>query len=176
MKARKQNIENLIRKALEEGTDWVMWDTGREYAVMIDTEDADIWTDTFIDCNASKNYHSDTIHKLIGNGYHCEDPVSGLTEEAVKLLEEAGWEVDDDGSDPELILEGAPEFTIDGEAAILDDKRFRAIASYMSDSIREDLAGEGALFECSNEIFLANYLRRDPGFAELLYSVFDIEF
>lgn len=172
----KEHITNSISQALKEGTDWAMRDTGRDYSIMIDTGDAHIWTDVFIDCNTCKTYHSDSIHILRGNGYHCEDAVKSLTDEAVQLLAEAGWDVVDDKSAKELILEGAPEFTRRGEIIPLGDNLFADIASYMSDSIREELAGEAAICECSNEIFLINYLKRDPGFTEVLYSIFDIEF
>ena len=47
------------------------------------------------------------------------------------------------------------------------------IGSYMDDEIREDLHGE--LAPCRSEDFLKKYLERDPDFAELLKTEFDIE-
>lgn len=48
------------------------------------------------------------------------------------------------------------------------------IATYMDDIIREDVHVE--LAPCTSEEFIAEYLRRDPGFMEILKSEFDFEY
>lgn len=53
------------------------------------------------------------------------------------------------------------------------EKTWRAIVSYMDDDIREDVHLDMA--PCSNEEFLREYLRRDPGFAEILRTEFNME-
>ena len=47
------------------------------------------------------------------------------------------------------------------------------IATYMNDDIREDL--HFRLAPCEPDLFLREYLKRDPKFEELLYDEFGIE-
>ena len=47
------------------------------------------------------------------------------------------------------------------------------IATYMNDDIREDL--HFRLAPCEPDLFLREYLKRDPEFEELLYDEFGIE-
>lgn len=47
------------------------------------------------------------------------------------------------------------------------------IASYMNDDIREDLAFD--LAPCTPEMFLSEYVKRDPDFEDLLRVEFGIE-
>lgn len=46
------------------------------------------------------------------------------------------------------------------------------IATYMNDDIRESLHYE--LVPCEPEVFLGEYIKRDPGFEKLLHSEFGI--
>ena len=47
------------------------------------------------------------------------------------------------------------------------------IASYMDDEIREELHSE--LAPCSNEEFIAEYLKRDPRLLSILVNEFEFE-
>lgn len=46
------------------------------------------------------------------------------------------------------------------------------IATYMNDDIRESLHYK--LAPCEPDVFLKEYIKRDPGFEKLLYSEFGI--
>lgn len=59
------------------------------------------------------------------------------------------------------------------ESRTIDSKTWNAIVSYMDDDIREDVHLDMA--PCSNEEFLKEYLKRDPGFAEILKTEFNME-
>lgn len=56
----------------------------------------------------------------------------------------------------------------------ITDQLMQTISSYMNDDIREDLHAE--LAPCDNETFLKEYVKRDPGFSDLLKNEFDLEF
>lgn len=47
------------------------------------------------------------------------------------------------------------------------------IATYMNDDIREDL--HFRLAPCESDLFLREYVKRDPEFEKLLYDEFGIE-
>lgn len=61
----------------------------------------------------------------------------------------------------------------EAEMAEIKEKTWQAIVSYMDDDIREDVHLDMA--PCSNEDFLREYLKRDPGFAEILRTEFNME-
>ena len=60
-----------------------------------------------------------------------------------------------------------------GEKAEISQNLMDAIAGYMDDDIREAVHFDFA--PCSPEKFLAEYIRRDPRFEELLKIEFSIE-
>lgn len=60
-----------------------------------------------------------------------------------------------------------------GEKATLTQHQMDAIATYMDDDIREDLHFKPA--PCDPELFLSEYVKKVPDFAELLKSEFGIE-
>lgn len=60
-----------------------------------------------------------------------------------------------------------------GEKAEISQNLMDAIAVHMDDDIREAVHFDFAL--CSPEKFLAEYIRRDPSFEELLKIEFSIE-
>lgn len=60
-----------------------------------------------------------------------------------------------------------------GESFILKQDLMDAIASYMDDDIREDL--HFRIAPCSPDLFLREYIKRDPDFVDLLKSEFSIE-
>ena len=53
------------------------------------------------------------------------------------------------------------------------DKTWQAIVSYMDDDIRENVHLD--MSPCSKEEFLAEYLQRDPDFADILRTEFNME-
>ena len=59
-----------------------------------------------------------------------------------------------------------------GKEFTLTQELLDVIATYMDDDIRESLHHE--LAPCEPEFFLGEYLKRDPGFEDLLYSEFGI--
>lgn len=56
----------------------------------------------------------------------------------------------------------------------ITDQQMQIIASYMQDDIREDLHFK--LAPCDHETFIKEYLKRDPGFSDLLQNEFNLEF
>lgn len=60
-----------------------------------------------------------------------------------------------------------------GESFILKQDLMDTIASYMDDNIREDL--HFRIAPCSPDLFLREYIKRDPDFVDLLKSEFSIE-
>lgn len=83
----RTQIEKAVKAAEKEAHAWCRGDERRSYQIMIDTDDAEIWADTFIDCNSWKQYRSDSICSLdvMADG--------GITGDAIMLLEIAGWEI-----------------------------------------------------------------------------------
>lgn len=59
-----------------------------------------------------------------------------------------------------------------GKEFILTQELLDVIATYMDDDIRESLHYE--LAPCEPDVFLKEYIKRDPGFEKLLYSEFGI--
>lgn len=55
----------------------------------------------------------------------------------------------------------------------LTQELMNVIASYMNDEIREDL--HFRLTPCEPDLFLREYVKRDPEFEKLLYNEFGIE-
>ena len=89
----KISIKKLSRKIEREYAVAIRFcklDTGAYYTMMIDTDDADVWSDVFLNSNDWKEYHSPTIHKL-ETVYSAEDYLS----EAIDILQEAGWAITD---------------------------------------------------------------------------------
>lgn len=60
-----------------------------------------------------------------------------------------------------------------GHEETLKQELLDVIATYMDDDIRENIAFEFA--PCSPDEFLAEYVKRDPNFANLLKTEFSIE-
>ncbi|MBU9724505.1 hypothetical protein [Diplocloster modestus] len=90
---KKTSIKKLSRKIEREYAVAIRFcklDTGAYYTMMIDTDDADVWSDTFISSNDWREYRSPTIYKL-ETAYSAEE----YLDEAIELLQEAGWEFTD---------------------------------------------------------------------------------
>ena len=114
-----------------------------------------------------------------------DDP-SDVTDEAEPSASDLATEVQEgrneaeepetaEGEEPAADAENAAEATANGcdVLAVTDGKTYNrmwdAVASYMDDDIREELHVE--LCPCSNEMFLARYLERDPGFIKILEGI-----
>lgn len=100
MKIKRTVIQKAVEKAYREGHKWARLDQGHTYTIMIDISNGDIWVDTFIDCNSWKEYRSETIQGLsFSRGglkdYTSESIEAGYVADAVELLENSGWEIED---------------------------------------------------------------------------------
>lgn len=93
----KKKLSTKIRKAYKEGRDWCSYGHFRTYTIMIDSDDADIWTDCFLDCNSWTEYYSSTIASLsVPWIYDCEtvkEREEEYLKEAIRILTKAGWTV-----------------------------------------------------------------------------------
>lgn len=83
----KSQIEKAVKASEKESRAWCRGDNRRSYQIMIDTDDAEIWADTYIDCNSWKQYRSDTIYSLdvMADG--------GRTGDAIRQLTASGWKI-----------------------------------------------------------------------------------
>ena len=86
----RKALEKTLRKEYQEAGRFCSMNPGAVAAIMIDTDDAEIWSDVFISCNNWKEYHSPTIHKL-RTVYSAEE----YLDEAIDLLKDNGWEITD---------------------------------------------------------------------------------
>lgn len=89
----KKEIYKAVRKAYKEGSEWCKHDFGRYFKIMLDTYDAEIWVDEFVDINNWKQYRSDTIKYLQCNTSSNldRDIEEAYTEDAIHQLKKAGW-------------------------------------------------------------------------------------
>ena len=107
------------------------------------------------------------------------DSMTELVKRADLYDQESGilsrWDAEPDGEhDIQDFFDEACEIIKKFHNGILiDSKTWNAIASYMDDDIREGVHLDMA--PCSNEDFLREYLKRDPGFAEILKTEFNME-
>lgn len=94
---KKAELKKVIKKEYKEAYQWCKSGYGHTYQMMIDTENAEIWTDLFLDCNSWIKYHSNTISSLNGLGWLAT--ISEIEEaylaDAIAKLNEAGWEIID---------------------------------------------------------------------------------
>lgn len=83
----RSQIEKAVKAAEKEARAWCKGDWRRSYQIMIDTDDAEIWADTFVDCNSWKRYQSDSICSLdaMADG--------GRIGDAIHQLTVSGWEI-----------------------------------------------------------------------------------
>lgn len=83
----RSQIEKAVKAAEKEARAWCKGDSRRSYQIMIDTDDAEIWADTFVDCNSWNQYRSDSIISL--------DVMApgGRVGDALHQLTAAGWEI-----------------------------------------------------------------------------------
>lgn len=94
-KISRKEIVSQVKKEYRIARQWCRKDSGRYYKMMIDTDDAEIWSDVFISENDWKEYHKDSIVSLDSEfGYVREMEIS-YTEDAIQKLKESGWEITD---------------------------------------------------------------------------------
>lgn len=91
----KREIRKKVLVELRAARQFCSYDWGRYYKMMIDTSDADIWSDVFISTNEWKEYHSDTIHSLDAIPDRVNYMIKDYISHAIKLLKAAGWEIID---------------------------------------------------------------------------------
>lgn len=94
-KIKRTELEKAIRKAYKEGRKWNRLGNRFCYCIMIDTNDADIWCDCFLNENEWKRYHSSTISVLrwrdYCDGYTTADVERAYLTDAIRTLADAGW-------------------------------------------------------------------------------------
>ena len=91
---KRSELKEKIKKACQEGEEWESYDRwGRYYKIMIDTEDADIWCDVFLQ-NSWKVYKSKSISSLLLYGFCIEQILVNCLKEAIEKLEQSGWKVE----------------------------------------------------------------------------------
>lgn len=94
-KIRREEIEKQVKKEFKAARRWCDQDSRRYYKMMIDTDDAEIWSDIFLSDNDWKEYHKESITKLDAfPGYVREMEIS-YTEDAIQKLKEAGWKIEE---------------------------------------------------------------------------------
>lgn len=93
MKISRSELKKKIHDELAEGIKWSEFKYEHRFFMMLDTSDADIWTDCFISENEWKVYHSDTIVRLTYSGISTEEQEKFYLVQAIQLLKEAGWEI-----------------------------------------------------------------------------------
>lgn len=92
-KIRREEIEKQVKKEFKEARRWCDQDSCRYYKMMIDTDDGNIWSDTFLSENEWKVYHKEAVTELDTiPGYVREMEIS-YTEDAVQKMRAAGWEI-----------------------------------------------------------------------------------
>lgn len=94
-KISRKEIEKRVKKEFKVARRWCDQGLYRYYKMMIDTDDAEIWSDVFLSENDWKEYHKDSIVSLDSEfGYVREMEIS-YTEDAIQKLKESGWEITD---------------------------------------------------------------------------------
>lgn len=94
-KIEKSQIEKQVRKEYKEARQWCKQDYGRYYKMMIDIDDGQIWSDTFLTTNDWNEYHSESITSLETVPGYAQEIELGYVEDAVRKLQAAGWEIEE---------------------------------------------------------------------------------
>lgn len=91
----RAQIEKKIKKEYKEARDFVNQDAfSRRYKMMIDLEDGEIWSDTFLTENDWNVYHSDYISDIEARYYgSVKEKEQAYIEEAIDMLKEVGWTI-----------------------------------------------------------------------------------
>lgn len=96
-KISKKDLLDQIREEWRLARKFVSLDHRRyTYAMMLDTDDGEIWSDTFTDCNSFKRYRSSSIQRIIPiRGWRTvPEGEEAYLDAAIEMLTDAGWEVE----------------------------------------------------------------------------------
>lgn len=96
MKILKKQLRKQIEKAYKEGKGWNRADRRHCFLIRIDTDDSKVWCDTYLDSNSFSIYSSPSIHIVSGIGWYEEDVIDDILDDAIKLLEESGWRIENE--------------------------------------------------------------------------------
>ena len=88
-----------IKKAAKDFGEW----QGKA-VIMCDTEDGSVWTDIFTNSEECNEYHSDTIHRVIGKGSMTNRNKHISAETLTKFLEAGIYKYDDPDEMPMDVL------------------------------------------------------------------------
>ena len=93
-KISRKAIAKVVKEEYKAARKWCDQDWRRYYKMMLDTSDGEIWSDVFLDVNEWKQYHSKSIRSLdCGYGHYVKEKEIGYIDDAIRKLEEAGWEI-----------------------------------------------------------------------------------
>ena len=85
-----------IKQERKEAFEFCRGGHGRYYKMMINLEDAQIWSDVFLSVNNWKEYHSDAVHQLENVcRLYVEELEDAYVSDAIRLLSDAGWTITD---------------------------------------------------------------------------------
>lgn len=94
-KISKKALMTTIKKEYKKAHEFCKAGRGRSYAMMLDTDDAQIWSDVFWNKGDYKNYHSATIVRLDYEArmqwYTTPYIVEAYLGDAIEKLHNAGW-------------------------------------------------------------------------------------
>ena len=90
-------LVSSIKEAYREGHKYASLHSEFTYTIMLDTDNGRIWCDCFMDCNTWKDYHSDTIVRLIGavGAFGQNEVIKNYAECATDLLRREGWGIEE---------------------------------------------------------------------------------
>lgn len=97
MKIKKKAVAAAIRREYKDLRAWCRGGWRRYGVIMIDTSDAEIWADCFLDSNSWTSYRSGSIKKVTPSYNGCKtvkERETAYINEAVKMLQDAGWSIE----------------------------------------------------------------------------------
>lgn len=92
----RYEIETNVKREFQSACEWCDGDFGRTYAMMIDLDDGEIWSDIFLNIWDRKIYHSDdVVHLSYGEipFATAAEKEQGYIDNAIQQLQEAGWTI-----------------------------------------------------------------------------------
>ena len=96
-KISKKDLMDQIKKEWKLARQFVSLDHRRyTYVMMLDTDDGQILSDTFTDCNSFKRYRSSSIQRIIPiRGWRTvPEGEDAYLDAVIEMLIDAGWEVE----------------------------------------------------------------------------------
>lgn len=89
----REEITRTIKRECAEAREWCRQGHGRYHQMMLNTDDASIWSDNFMSENDWKVYRSASIHALEYIPGYARETEAGYINDAVRLLKAAGWDI-----------------------------------------------------------------------------------